>query len=201
MSDPSARSPDRGVSELPDAFTYGQALRAGVTDRRLRAMTVDGRLERVGRGTYVRRDAEARDVELLGIAARAPDSTICLRSALSRHDLIDEIPFELDIAIPRGRRVPKVAVPTRWHHFDRATFTIGRVRLSLTSDLEVGLYSPERSIVDAFRLRHHEGTELAHIALKEWLSRRSSRPGALLETAAHFPKAEPAIRRALELLL
>jgi predicted transcriptional regulator of viral defense system len=186
---------------LPAAFTYSQAVHAGVTDRQLRAMAASGELERIGRGTYVRGDAEGGEIELLGIAARARDATVCLRSALSRHDLIDDIPSELDIAIPRGRRAPKVYVPTRWHHFDRATFALGRAELSLTNELGIGLYTAERSIVDAFRLRHQEGTELAHGALREWLRRRGSRPGELLDIASHFPKAESAIRRALELLL
>jgi hypothetical protein len=57
-----------------------------------------------GRGTYVRRDADS-DVELLGFAARAKDATVCPRSALSRHDLID------DIAIPRGGEEPPFRAP------------------------------------------------------------------------------------------
>jgi predicted transcriptional regulator of viral defense system len=201
MSTASPEPPGSAGAGLPDAFTYSQAVDAGVTDRQLRAMAASGELERIGRGTYVRRDADGGDVELLGIAARAKDATVCLRSALSRHDLIDDIPFELDIAIPRGRRAPKVYVLTRWHHFNRATFDLGRVVLSLTDELSIGLYTAERSIVDAFRLRHQEGTELAHGALKEWLRRRGSRPGELLDVASHFPKAESALRRALEILL
>ncbi|MGF1645521.1 MAG: type IV toxin-antitoxin system AbiEi family antitoxin domain-containing protein [Kineosporiaceae bacterium] len=193
--------PPGEAARLPDAFTYTQAIQAGVTERRLRAMTAAGLLERVARGTYLRSDTERADVELFSIAARAPDATVCLRSALSRHDLIDDIPFKLDIAIPRGRRAPRTWAPTRWHHFDRATFTLGRVDLSLTSELTMGLYTAERSIIDAFRLRHQEGTELAHAALKEWLRRRGSHPGDLMDMAAHFPKAESSIRRALEVLL
>lgn len=195
-----ADPPRTAAACLPDAFTYSQALDAGVTERQLRAMTASGELERIGRGTYVRSSTDAGDVELLGIAALARDATVCLRTALARHDLIDDIPFELDIAIPRGRRAPKVTVPTRWHFFDRTTFALGRVELTLTDELSVGLYTAERSIVDAFRLRHREGTELAHAALKEWV-RRGSRPGELLDMASHFPKAEPAILRALEVLL
>lgn len=33
-------------------------------------------------------------------ATRRPDTTICLISALSYHDLTDEVPSALDVAIP-----------------------------------------------------------------------------------------------------
>lgn len=33
----------------------------------------------------------------------------------------------------------------------------------------IGIYSPERSIADAFRLRGEVGYELARDALREWL--------------------------------
>jgi hypothetical protein len=33
----------------------------------------------------------------------------------------------------------------------------------------IGIYGPERRIIDAFRLRHREGTDLASGALRRWL--------------------------------
>jgi hypothetical protein len=89
----------------------------------------------------------------------------------------------------------------RWHAFDPATFDIGRDTLSLTATDRIGLYSAERSIIDAFRLRHSEGSDLAHEALKRWLRRRDSSPARLMQMAGHFPKALPALRSALEILL
>lgn len=69
------------------------------------------------------------------------------------------------------------------------------------SAYRIGLYGPERSIIDAFRLRHNEGTDLAHEALKRWLRRRDSSPAWLIRMAENFPKAQPALRAALEVLL
>ena len=47
--------------------------------------------------------------------------------------------------------------------------------MSFTVDdgLALGVYSAERSIIDAFRLRHQEGEELAIEALRRWLRRGS----------------------------
>ena len=92
--------------------------------------------------------------------------------------------------------------PIRWHSFDRATFDLGRgEHRSLDTGLSIGLYSPERSIVDAFRLRHELGAEVANEALKRWLRGRGNHPAALLELARSFPKALPALRTTMEILL
>ncbi len=186
---------------LPAAFSYTAARRSGLSDRRLRDLQSDGLIQALSRGLYLRQDAPPADLDLLEIAARAPDATLCLRSALAHHDLIDDIPSEIDLALPRGRRHPKTAAPVRWHTFDPQTFQIGRNTMQLVGPLSIGLYSPKRCLIDAFRLRHQEGPELAHQALKAWLRRRDAQPATLLRMAKDFPKAEPALRLALEILL
>ena len=87
------------------------------------------------------------------------------------------------------------------HSFDRDTYHLGRGTRQLSGDIEIGLYGQERTIIDAFRMRHELGTDIAYEALKRWLRRRGSNPGELLTMANHFPKAGPALRSALEILL
>ncbi|MGH8791039.1 MAG: hypothetical protein ACRDXX_00095 [Stackebrandtia sp.] len=88
-----------------------------------------------------------------------------------------------------------------WHQFDPATFDVGRDVMSLSAQTSLGIYSPERSIVDAFRLRHREGPELGYTALKRWLGRPGASPYELLRTARHFPATLKALHGALEILL
>jgi len=76
-----------------------------------------------------------------------------------------------------------------------------RDEFALTAHTSIGLYNPQRCIVDAFRLRHLEGLEPAVEALRRWLRRRGSQPAELLAMARAFPKAEPGLRSALEILL
>jgi len=71
----------------------------------------------------------------------------------------------------------------------------------LDMELSIGLYSPERTIVDAFRLRHELGADVANEALKRWLRRRGNAPAALLHVARSFPKAQTALRATMEILL
>ena len=63
------------------------------------------------------------------------------------------------------------------------------------------LYSAERSIIDAVRLRHREGSDLAWQALRRWLAQPGASPAPLIELVQRFPYAEPALRQALAVLL
>ncbi|HEX7480670.1 MAG TPA: type IV toxin-antitoxin system AbiEi family antitoxin domain-containing protein [Polyangiales bacterium] len=189
------------LAQLPVTFTYAQARAAGVSKHGVYRLHDEGRIERLARGVYRRADAELADPDLLEIATRAPRATLCLTTALARHGLSDEIPRAPDVALPRGTRTPASSAPVQWHHFDAATFDIGREILRLDADTRIGLYSAERSIIDAFRTRGHGGHELAHGALKRWLRRASAHPSTLLKLAARFPRAAAPLRQALEILL
>jgi hypothetical protein len=87
------------------------------------------------------------------------------------------------------------------HQFDRGTFGLGRDLLDVGARRPLGLYSAERSIVDVVRLRHREGSVMAWEALRRWPARLGWSPAQLIELARRLPRAEPALRHALEVLL
>ena len=92
-------------------------------------------------------------------------------------------------------------MPIAWHHFDAATFDIGRAEHALPDGRAIGIYDPERTIIDLFRLRHEWGSDIAIDSLKRWLCVRKSSSSQLLVMADNFPKAKPALQNALEILL
>lgn len=188
-------------TDLPTAFTYAIARDAGLSDRALASLVADGTLERLGRGVYRKTNAPLADHDLIEVALRAPDATLCLVSALAHHDLTDAIAATIDVALPRSRRAPKVDAPVTWHRFHDDTFLLGREAMHVDDGVQIGLYSPERCVVDAFRLRHQIGEEVAIEALKRWLRRPGAVPAQLLALARSFPKAEPSLIRALQVLL
>jgi len=185
---------------LAHAFSCSRAHARGLSDRLLRGLVADGVLQRLGHGLYRKADAPPADLDRVEIALRAPEATLCLTSALSLHDLTDVIPLEIDVALPRSRRPPRVNPPVRWHRFHEATFLLGRETIEVDEGLALGLYSAERSVVDAFRLRHQEGEDLAVEALRRWLKRPGATPAGLLAMARSFPKAEPSLLQALRIL-
>ncbi|GAA2181798.1 hypothetical protein GCM10009785_18340 [Brooklawnia cerclae] len=185
------------LASLPDVFHYTEAVRR-IGERPLRLLVASGAVVPLSGGVY-RKDEALGDDDLIEIAARSARATLCLRTALEHHDLIDDIPTVIDVAVPRGSWTPATQARVQWHHFDARTFEIGRETLQIPSG-KIGLYSAERSIIDAFRFRHREGTEMATEALKTWL-RHGGQPSTLLATAKAFPRTIAAVRSALEVLL
>jgi len=187
--------------QLGDTFTYGEAKEAGVSDERLYRLRDTGAVMALGGGVYRWADAPPADSDLLEIAERVAQATLCLETALARHGLIDSIPAAIDVAVPRGSARPTLKAPIRIHQFDQRTFDLGREELDVGARRPIGLYSAERSLVDVVRLRHLEGDDVAWEALRRWLRRPGRNPAQLIELARNFPRAEPALRRALEVLL
>ena len=195
-----ATIPVMNLDTLPNAFPYCLAHEQGISDRRLRGLVADGVLERLGHGLYRKADAPPADLDRIEIALRAPEATLCLTSALSLHDLTDAIPAEMDVALPRSKRPPKISAPVRWHRFHEETFLVGRETIEVDEGLFLGVYSAKRSVIDTFRLRHQEGEDLAIEALRRWLKRPGAMPAELLAMARSFPKVEPSLLQALRIL-
>lgn len=185
--------------DLPATFTTSEAERRGVTRRRLEKMLATGSVERVGRGLYRRTDSQPVDYDLIEIAVKAHQPTLCLLSALARHELTDIIPSVHDIALPRGVWQPVVSAPVHWHQFDVHTFDIGRDKLRVDERHTLGLYDAPRSIVDAYRLRHEVGPDVANEALRRWL-RHGGKPVDLMRMTKNFPTARSAVLNALQVL-
>ena len=181
-------------------FTYADAQVAGLSRRELSHLKDRGEIKQIARGFYQADGASESDMSLVVAAALRPDATLCLQSALARHGLSDDIPRTSDLALPRGRRHPRIEGPIVWHTFEAETFEIGREVIEVGEGISLGMYSPERCIVDAFRLRGREGYESANDALKSWLRRPDSQPSTLLQMAQHFSRVSNPLRQALEIL-
>jgi hypothetical protein len=199
---PMRRGEDRDArSLLGDTFTYGEARRAGFGDNRIYRLRDQGDIIPLGGGVYRWADAPPADHDLIEISERVPAATICLETALARHHLIDSIPIAIDIAVPRGSPRPKLSAPIRLHQFNQRTFELGRQMIEFGGRREIGLYSPERSLIDAVRIRHREGSDIAFEALRNWLDLPGRSPARLIGMAQQFPNAETSLRHALEVLL
>ncbi len=186
---------------LGETFTYSEAMAAKLGDKRLYGLRDAGEIISLGGGVYRWADAPPADFDLIEIAERVPLATLCLETALARHGLIDTIPAAIDIAIPRGSWRPALQSPSRLHQFAARTFELGREPLDVGARRPMGIYSAERSLIDVVRLRHLEGSDVAWEALRRWLRTPGRSPAQLITLAESFPGAEPALRKALEILL
>jgi len=184
-----------GVFEAKDAFA------AGVHPRDLYSLRDEGFLIELSRGVFRLAEAGMSPyLDLVAVSRRSPQGTICLNSALSFWDLTDEVPSEVHLAVPRGSHRPIIDYPpTRVHVFAADTFDLGRERVGLESGEEIRIYSPERSVVDAMRLRGQVGADVAYEALRRYLRRPGASSGDLLRLARRLKAGGP-MSDALEVL-
>src|SRR5512143_1794525 len=79
------------------------ALERGISRTTLYAMRDAGLLEQVSRGVYRLADLPPLGMpDLVTVAARVPRGIVCLISALAFHDLTNEVPHAVYLAVPRG---------------------------------------------------------------------------------------------------
>jgi predicted transcriptional regulator of viral defense system len=187
------------VSELPRTFTTRTARAFGLHPRDLYRLRDDGDLLELSRGVFRKVDAPAPHwPDLLAVAYRAPVAVVCCVSALVVHDLTDEIPVAVQIAVPRSSRAPRIDhPPVEVFRFADATFELGVSAVEAAPGESIRVHGPERTLVDVMRLRHRLGEPLAYGALRRYLRRGDARPGLLLALARDLGVFGP-VRAALD---
>ena len=170
---------------------------AGVAKAAVLRLADAGKLERIGRGLYALPGREVGESEaLVQVAKRVPEGVVCLLTALSFHNLTDQNPSQVWLAIDRKARRPRLDWPPLevvwWSHevlsFGVMTKTIGGVVLRVTS--------PAKTVADCLRYRHKLGTDVAVQALRDY--RRGRRSIDELFAAARFCRVERTLRGYLE---
>jgi hypothetical protein len=191
------------LGSLPTTFTTATALARGIHPRDLYGWRDDGDILELSRGVFRRADAPpASYPDLLAVAYRSRLAIVCCRTAAAIHDLSDEIPPVVQIAVPTRSRPPRITYPpTEVFRFDEATFERGLSRVEAAAPREsVRIYTPARTVIDLMRLRGRFGEPLAHGALHRYLRRRDAHPAELLRLAAELDVHGP-VRRALDVAM
>jgi predicted transcriptional regulator of viral defense system len=168
--------------------------------RWLRRLQDEGVIERVRPGVYrAAVPPETTDQTLFEACAAVPMGVICMTSALAYHRLSTVNPSQIEMAVPRDHRKPVVAYPPiRFYEFRDMTTGLERVR---RRGAELRIFNAERSIADAFRLRHEIGKDVALEALQTYLRRRSGRRVETLLSIARQTGAFNVIRPYVEALV
>jgi len=147
----------------------------GIHTSALTRLVRTGALERVGPGRYQlianRRITEHHD--LMMAASAVPASVVCLLSALRFHGIGTQLPHQIWIAVPRGRRVPRLqSPPIRVVNVSPALFDIG-VETHYIEGVDVRVYGVARTVADCFRFRNIVGLDVALEAVSEaWRGKR-----------------------------
>ncbi|MER5596076.1 hypothetical protein [Streptomyces sp. NPDC002265] len=194
---------EQRLAGLSPTFTTAQARQALLSPRDLAHLVTEGEINELSRSVYRRADApETAHADLLAVCARAPRAVVCGESALALHELIDDIPAAVHIAVPRGTRRPTISYPpTVVAQYTPKTFALGVERFEAAPGETIPVYNAARSVVDAMRHRSRLGETLALSALGRYL-RRSGRGGVSeLQHIARELGALSAVRPAVEAVL
>lgn len=164
------RNPDTALKAFHDkggTLRTRDLIALGVHTDALYMLRDAGRVVELGRGLYrLAETGEAEHPDLALVAARAPDSAVCLISALSYHDITTQIPSSFHLAVPRGSyhgiRLP---IPVTVYRFDPKTFSKG-LETHRVGGMPLKIYSAARSVVDCFKFRNKLGLDVALEALR-----------------------------------
>lgn len=157
---------------------------AGIPRVYLRRLTDRGLLIRTDRGVYRLADAEVSEhPDLVDVAIRAPQATICLYSALQFHELTTEIAHAVWIMIDRHARAPRISHPPI--EVVRAS---GRARthgieVRAIEGVTVRITDPAKTVADCFRYPHCVGLDTAMDALRDYFRTHRNGVERLVEAA------------------
>jgi hypothetical protein len=187
------------LDDLPPTFMRHTARQLGWHPRDLYQLRDSGQVYELSRGVFRRADAPVPSwPDLLAVGTRVPKGIICCVSALVVHDLTDELPRAVQVAVRRTQRPPRIShPPTEVFRFNDETFELGLSSVEAAPSESVRIYSAERTVIDLMRLRQRLGESLALGALKRYLRRRQARPGELLSIARLLNVLGP-VRMALD---
>jgi predicted transcriptional regulator of viral defense system len=162
-------------------------LEAGATATAVSRLERDGTILRLGRGLYQLPDAALDEHHALAEAAKlVPKGVVCLVSALAFHELTDQMPRRVWMAIGSKDWRPRIGQPAiRFVRF--APESLSRhVESHSIEGVAVRITSPARTVVDLFRYRRTVGQNLAIEGLKEVLRTRKATPADIHAIASEM---------------
>lgn len=185
---------------LPSTFTTATSRAHGVHPRDLYGWRDSGQIVELSRGVFRRADAPpASSPDMIAVAHRAPRAIVCGVSAAAIHELTDEMPPSVQIAVPKRSHSPAIAYPpVTVFRFDEASFELGLASFEAGPGEAVRIYDAARTVVDLMRFRRRLGEPIAHAALHRYLAAPGARPALLLEYAAALGTFGP-MRAALDI--
>lgn len=148
-----------------------EVLDAGIHERTLYYMRDEGMVTTIQRGIYQLAESEPlSNPDLVIIAKKIPEARICLISALSIHEMTDEIPHKVHIALPRSSWQPEFDYPPlKVYRFSEETINSGLQTL-IIDGIEVKVFNPAKTIADCFKFRNQIGLDVAIEALKQGIN-------------------------------
>lgn len=175
------------LRSLLDARTMmrAQDLReAGISAQTIARAVESGEIERISRGVYQKQGAEIEENQILAEAAmRVPKGVIALVSALAFHDLTDQMPRRVWMAIGASDWTPVQSYPPlRMVRFTEPYLRQG-IEHHTIAGVQVPIYSIPKTLADLFRNPKLVDRSVAVEGLRAALQQRRATPSAIAQGA------------------
>lgn len=156
----------------------------GITSATISRMERDGHIVRLHRGLYQLANAEIETHHSLAEAVKwIPRGVVCLTSALSYHELTDQLPRRIWMAIGKKDWVPLDARSSlRIVRFTESLLEDG-VDTHIIENVSVRIFNVPKTIADCFRHRGSVGLTVAIEGLQQALRQRKARPAEIADYA------------------
>lgn len=169
---------DKGIVRLSEFKT------AGITAATIGRMREHGEVIRLARGLYQLPDAPLDANHSLAEAAkRVPKGVVCLTSALAFHELTDQLPRCVWMAIGKNDWSPQDKPVLRIVRFTDALLAED-VETTSIEGVPVKVFGVAKTIADCFRHRRSVGQSVALEGLQEALRQRKATPAEIARSAA-----------------
>ncbi len=169
---------DRGIVRLSEFKT------AGITAATIGRMRDGGEVIRLARGLYQLPDAPLDANHSLAEAAkRVPKGVVCLTSALAFHELTDQLPRSVWLAVGKNDWSPKDEPALRVVRFTDNLLTED-VETTSIEGVPVKVFGIAKTIADCFRHRRSVGQSVALEGLQEALRQRKATTAQIARSAA-----------------
>lgn len=157
----------------------------GITAATVGRMVRAGEVNRLARGLYQLPDAPlVANHSLAEAAKRVPRGVVCLVSALAYHELTDQLPRSVWMAIGTRDWMPKEGRPAmRIVRFTDTLLTDDVLTVHI-ENVPVKVFGIAKTIADCFRHRRKVGQTVALEGLQEALRQRKASPAEIAHHAA-----------------
>lgn len=200
VSKPKIEEAIKLFQEHDGVMRTSEVLDTGVHRRTLYHMRDEGIVKAIQRGVYQLTESEPlSNPDLVIVAKKIPEARICLISALSIHEMTDEIPHKVHIALPRSSWQPELDYPPlNVYRFSDETINSG-LQTKTIDGVKIKIFNPSKTIADCFKFRNQIGLDVAIEALKRGISEGKASYKEIVEYA-RLCKVEKVIRPYMEMI-
>jgi len=157
---------------------------AGIASETIARAVKAGEIERVARGLYRHPDAPIDAAHTLAkTAKKIPKGVIAMVSALAFHELTDQMPRRVWVAIGRGDWSPVGFYPPTRIIRPSEKYLHQGVEHHMISGVSVPIYSVPKTLADLFRNSRLVERSIAVEGLRAALAQRRATPGVIAQVA------------------